>query len=213
NPVRREQRLYLWQALGRLALWPLVAFISLPTLGSLGYLISDNTARALRVGFWISLALLTLFAFVPRRQIFVPTNILVACLLGFTALQVARVELPPNDPVTIDMPFAGEWYVFSGGRSALVNDHWPTVAPRDALDIFQVRDGATHRGDKSELTSYYAFGKQVVAPAAGRVTAVLDSRPNVAIGDSDRRHPEGNYLVLDIGSGRYVMMGHLLPRS
>src|SRR5262249_43407905 len=47
NPVRREQRLYLWQALGRLALWALVAFISLPTLGSLGYLISDDTALAL----------------------------------------------------------------------------------------------------------------------------------------------------------------------
>src|SRR5262249_48624823 len=53
NPVRPEHRLYLWQALGRLALWVLVAFISLPTLGSLDYLIADDTARALQVGFWI----------------------------------------------------------------------------------------------------------------------------------------------------------------
>jgi hypothetical protein len=213
NPARRGHRLYLGQAVGRLALWALVAFMSLPTLGSLEYLIADGTARALRVGFWISLAILAALAFVPRRKIFVPTNILVACLLGFMALQVARVELPPKDPVTIDMPFAGEWYVFSGGRSSLLNNHWTTVSQRHALDIVQVRNGASYRGDKNELTSYYAFGKQLVAPAPGRITAVLDSRPNVAIGESDRRHPEGNYLILDIGNGRYVMMGHLLPGS
>jgi hypothetical protein len=213
HPARREHRLYLWQAAGRIALWALVAFMSLPTLGSLEYLVADDTARALRVGFSISLAVLVALAFVPRRRIFVPTNILVACMLGFMALQVARVELPPKDPVTIEMPFAGEWYVFSGGRSALVNNHWPTVPQRHALDMVQVRNGATYRGDKNDLTSYYAFGKQLVAPARGRITEVLDSRPNMAIGESDRRHPEGNYLILDIGNGRYVMMGHLLPES
>ena len=53
------------------------------------------------------------------------------------------------------------------------------------------------------------FGKRLLAPAAGRITALLDSRPDLAIGDSDRRHPEGNYLVLDIGGGRYVMLAHL----
>ena len=67
--------------------------------------------------------------------------------------------------------------------------------------------------DSKRLTSYYAFGKPLLAPAAGRITALLDTRPDLAIGDSDRRHPEGNYLVMDIGGGRYVMMGHLKQGS
>jgi hypothetical protein len=213
NPFRAEHRLHVWQAGSRLLLWVLVAFLSLPTLGALQYLVSGSTAAALRAVFWLSVAALLVVAFVPHRRIFVPTNILVAWVLGFMALQAVRLELPARSAVTIDMPFAGEWYVFSGGRSALVNNHWTTVPQRDALDIIQIRNGSSYRGDKNELTSYYAYGKPVVAPAPGRITALTDSRPNVAIGDSDRAHPEGNFLILEIGGGRYVMMGHLQPGS
>src|SRR6266850_5495841 len=77
------------------------------------------------------------------------------------------------------------------------------------MDIIQVADGSSYRGDKDELTSYYAFGKTLVAPAAGRVTSVLDTRPDLPIGTSDRQHPEGNVLVVDIGNGHYMMMAHI----
>jgi hypothetical protein len=111
------------------------------------------------------------------------------------------------------MPFTGEWYVFSGGRGVFVNDHWAVSSQRNALDIFQVVNRSSHRDDSKRLTSYYAFGKPLLAPADGRITALLDSRLDLAVGDSDRRHPEGNYLVMDIGGGRYVMLGHLKQGS
>jgi peptidase M23-like protein len=209
HPFRRELRPYLLQAVNQVLLWCLVALTVGPTLGALDVFVSDSLARALAIGTWIALAALVLAALVPRRRIYIPTNIAVACAVLFFGLQVVRLALPPNDPVTIDMPYAGQWWAFSAGRSPLVNDHWGTQTQRHALDMIQVVDGKSYRGDKQKLTSYYAFGKTLVAPTAGRVTAVVESRPDLPIGDSDLSHPEGNVLVLDIGGGRYVMMAHI----
>jgi peptidase M23-like protein len=210
NPLRAELRPHFAQAMLQLAFLLLLCGVMVAgTLGALDVLLSDGETNALRAGFWASVAVLAVAALVPRRRIFIPTNILVMLGVLFLLLQLARIHLPPRDPVTIDMPFAGEWYVFSGGRSVFVNEHWSTSSQRHALDIIKVVDGSSYRGDKTKLTSYYAFGKTLVAPAAGRMTAVVDTRPDLAIGDSDLDRPQGNYLVMDIGNGRYVMMGHL----
>jgi peptidase M23-like protein len=210
NPFRREFRPYLAQAANLVLFWGLLAVaMSAGSLGALEELLADNTAALLRAGFWFAVVAMAGAALVPRRRIYVLTNILLSCGVLFLALQLVRIYTPPRDPVTIDMPFAGEWYVFSGGRAPLVNDHWSTSSQRHAQDIIQIVDGSSFSGDKEQLTSYHAFGKTLVAPADGRVTAILDTRPEVAIGDTDVSHPEGNYLVVDIGGGRYVMMGHL----
>jgi hypothetical protein len=214
HPFRRELRPYLAQALARLCFLLLLAVgLSAGTLGALDVLTSEGTAQVVRVAFWISLVVLVGAALVPHRRVYALTNILLVFGVLFLALQVARAYLPPRSPVTIAMPFSGEWYVVSGGRGVLVNEHWTTSSQRNALDIFQVVNRSSHRDDSKRLTSYYAFGQPLLAPAAGRITASLDSRPDLAIGDSDSRHPEGNYLVLDIGDGRYVMMGHLRQGS
>jgi hypothetical protein len=213
HPFRAELRPYLAQAVNQLLFWGLLALTLAPTLGALDVFFSDSVARALRVGTWIGVVAMAVAALVPRRKIYIPTNILVACGVLFVGLQVARLSLPPNDPVKIDMPYAGEWWAFSAGRSPFVNDHWGTPTQRHALDMVQVVNGNSYRGDKNTLTSYYAFGKQLVAPADGRVTAKLDTRPDLPIGDSDQAHPEGNVLVIDIGGGRYVMMAHIKQGS
>jgi peptidase M23-like protein len=213
HPFRPELRPYLVQAVNQLLFWGLLALTLAPSLGALEFFLSDGVARALRIGTWIGVAAMAAAAFVPRRRIYLPTNILVACGVLFVGLQVARLSLPPHNPVRIDMPFAGEWYAFSAGRGPLVNDHWSTPTQRHALDMIQVVSGSSYRGDKDKLTSYHAFNKTVVAPADGRVTAVVETRPDLAIGDSDVRHPEGNIVVVDIGGGRYVMMAHLRQAS
>lgn len=214
HPFRRELRPYLAQAIGRLSFLALLAAgLVGGTLGSLEVVLSDDTARLLQLGFWLSVAVLAVAALVPHTRVYVLTSILLALGVLFLALQVGRLYLPPRNPVTIAMPFTGEWWVFSGGRGVFVNSHWTTSQQRNALDVIQVVNGSSHRGDSKRLTSYHAFGKPLLAPAAGRISVVLDTRPDLAIGDTDRRHPEGNFLVMDIGGGRYVMMGHLKQGS
>ena len=93
---------------------------------------------------------------------------------------------PPVDPVPIASPLADEWLVGQGGHSELVNYHYVTSTQRNALDILQARNGLTHRRGSTELTSYYIYGKLVLAPAAATVTYVLDGRPDQAIGSAER---------------------------
>jgi murein DD-endopeptidase MepM/ murein hydrolase activator NlpD len=77
----------------------------------------------------------------------------------------------------------------------------------------QVVDGSIHRPGSTDLTSYYIYDQPVLAPADGTVTYVVDSHPDLPIGSVDSQHPTGNQLVIDIGGGRYLLMGHLRQGS
>jgi hypothetical protein len=54
------------------------------------------------------------------------------------------------------------------------------------------------------------FGETVYAPADGRVIDVRNSSPDQQIGDKGTL---ANLIVIDIGSGRYVVMAHLKQHS
>jgi len=131
----------------------------------------------------------------------------------FIAAQTLMIFRPAANPVPIASPLADEWLVGQGGHAELVNYHHVTSTQRDALDILQARDGRTHQPGNTELTSYYIYGKPVLAPADGTVTFVQDGRPDQQIGSTDSHFQSGNNIVIDIGSGRYLMMAHLSPGS
>jgi hypothetical protein len=117
------------------------------------------------------------------------------------------------NPVHIASPLADAWVVGQGGHSELVNYHYVTSTQRDALDILQYRGSSTHQPGSTELASYYIYGKPVLAPADGTVTFVLDGRPDQQIGSTDRGYQAGKNVVIDIGNGHFLQMGHLSPGS
>jgi murein DD-endopeptidase MepM/ murein hydrolase activator NlpD len=80
---------------------------------------------------------------------------------------------------------------------------------RNAIDFVQLVDGKTYRGDRSRLENFHIFGQPLLAVADGRVTAALDTRPDLPVGVSTWQEMEGNYVILDIGGGRYLLYGHL----
>ena len=43
--------------------------------------------------------------------------------------------------------------------------------------------------------------------------SVTDGHPDLPIGSVDSQHPTGNQVVIDIGGGRYLLMGHLRQGS
>ncbi len=191
----------------------LLGVASLPGTFALYELMFPDSHRTIVLAFWIGLAALALLALVPRRRISLAFNLLVALGSLFLVVQLVQLERGPEDAVAIDLPFEGVWFVASGGRSTLVNGHYPLRVQRHALDLFQVVDGKTHRGGADLLTNYYTYGKRLPSPGDGKVTAVIDSRPDAPVGDSDLEHPEGNIVVIDIGGGRYVLYAHLKQGS
>ena len=77
----------------------------------------------LMAAFAAGLVLLAALAVVPHRRVYVASNVVVALLSGFLAVQLVSISVPRTDAVVLDSPLAGEWFVQNGGRSILLNGH------------------------------------------------------------------------------------------
>ncbi len=213
HPLRPAQRGHLIQGVN---IWVCCAL--------LGGVVAAGGVHYARIGFSLNLAqfhfliavftagilLLAGLAVVPRRRVLVATNVVVALLSGFLALQLLQVSVPRTSAVVLDSPLAEEWFVLNGGRSVLLNGHSPNES--NAID-FQLlgENGRTHtRGGRAQLADYPGFGQPVLAPADGRIVELVDGYADTTPGTNG---DHANYLVEDIGGGRYVTMAHLQQGS
>ena len=213
HPLRRELRAHLAQGLN---VWL--------CCGLLGGVVAAGGVHFARIEFSLTggqfdvviaafaagLVLLAALAVVPRRRVYVATNMVVALLSGFLAVQLVQISAPPTDAVVLDSPLAGEWFVLNGGRSVLLNGHSPNES--NAVDFQRLgANGRTHTGGSgAPLADYPGFGSPVLAPADGRIVEVTDGYPDNPPGTNG---DHANHLVQDIGGGRYVSMAHLKQNS
>ena len=213
HPLRRDLRPHLVQGLN---IWLCCALLGgvLAAGGvhyaRIGFSLNGAQFNALFAAFAAGLVLLAALAVVPRRRVYVASNVVVALLSGFLALQLVHVSIARPDAIVLDAPLAGEWFVLNGGRSVLLNGHSPNES--NAVDFQRLgTNGRTHTGGAgAPLTDYDGFGLPVLAPADGRIVEVTDGHADAPPG-TNGDHP--NNLVVDIGGGRYVLMGHLKQGS
>ncbi|MGZ5404600.1 MAG: M23 family metallopeptidase [Nocardioides sp.] len=160
--------------------------------------------------FVAGLILLAALAVVPRRRVYVATNVVVALLSGFLAFQLAQVSDSRTEAVVLDSPLAGEWFVLNGGHSVLLNGH--SANESNAVDFVRLgRNGRTHTGgSNAPLSDYAGFGWPVLAPADGRIVDVTDGYADNQPGTNG---DQANQLVIDIGGGLFVSMAHLKQDS
>jgi hypothetical protein len=210
NPLTRGSGPHRVQVLNVLLCCALLGAVMVPgTYDVLRLDLSAGGYRAFTVAYLACLVALVLLTVVPLRRVHVGSNLLVAAGSVFLAVQLVAIYLPARQPVTVASPTRGEWYVGQGGHAELVNYHHVTSTQRDALDLLQVVDGHTHPAGSTDLDDYYIYGQPLLAPADGVVASVRDGLPDQPIGSVDHEHHAGNYVVIDIGGGRYLMIGHL----
>ena len=92
------------------------------------------------------------------------------------------------------------------------------LAQRFAIDFVRLDAGAnTFSGDPASNASYFIYGDEVVAVAAGTITATRDgmaenippsSPPDIGIDTA-----AGNFVNQDLGGGRFALYAHLQPGS
>ncbi|WP_226638914.1 M23 family metallopeptidase [Priestia flexa] len=114
---------------------------------------------------------------------------------------------------TYRMPINQEWFVLWGGTNVLLNYHYLIISQRYAYDLVIHRDESTYKEYGDELEDYYAFNQKVVAPAEGKVVAVVDGLKDNPIGDVDTEHPAGNYVIIDHGNSEYSLLAHFKQGS
>jgi murein DD-endopeptidase MepM/ murein hydrolase activator NlpD len=213
HPLRREVRAHLVQGLN---IWLYCGLLGgVLAAGGVhyartGFSLNSAQMNGLIAAFAAGLVLLAALAVVPRRRVYVATNLVVALLSGFLALQLVRISVPTTDPVALDSPLAGQWYVYNGGRSVLLNGHSPNES--NAVDFQRLgANGRTHTGGAgAPLTAYAGFGMPVLAPIDGRIVEVTDGYADTAPGTNG---DHANNLVMDIAGGRYLVLSHLKQGS
>jgi hypothetical protein len=214
RPASRDNRKYLAQAALRLAtygLWVAWLTLSVPAV-MLG---PDELQAAMLIFAWGPAVLLTVLALFPARYVSWSVNLLHGAGAAWLALQAVQVFVlsTGSSAVAIDPPFRGEWLVFQGGRSSILNHHYPLVSQRHALDLIRVDGAARLLGPAERVESYYSFDQPLFAPAAGRVERVVHDQPDQPIGGSDASAPVGNHVVIHMGNDRFILLAHLKKGS
>lgn len=135
------------------------------------------------------------------------------------------VKVLPDDPVIVAAPLAGGGWVVGNGCCDAITAHRGATLPIDgtihvperfAIDFVQLDDdGKLFDGPLDDNESYGYFGDQVYAAADGTVVEVQDGLPDQTPGSLDPnatvQTAGGNYVVVDIGDGRYAFYAHFQP--
>jgi murein DD-endopeptidase MepM/ murein hydrolase activator NlpD len=141
----------------------------------------------------------------------------------------ARTEVSREKPVVLGPPLKGKnWVAFNGcctvssHRGAMIAlDQRLLATERYAIDWIKADDQgrvtAGFPGDPKKLKSYPSYGKPVLSVADGEVVKVVDKYPDVTPSEPDLSLKlealGGNYVIVDIGGGRYAFYAHLKPDS
>jgi hypothetical protein len=129
--------------------------------------------------------------------------------------------------VVIAPPLKGPRWVVAGGCCDTITYHRGAtlpingtirVAERYAIDFVQLDDkNKIASGPIDKLSSYAFLGREIRSVAGGTVVAMANDRPEQMPG----KLPEGislemapgNYVVIDIGEGRFAFYAHMQPGS
>lgn len=125
---------------------------------------------------------------------------------------------PETDEVLTEtvfiVPTTETWFTFWGGRNEMLNYHYAVENQRYAYDWVIMKDGFSYEGEPTENESYYAWGKDVVAPAGGTVLAVENDIPdNKPLVETNTEQPLGNHVIIDHGNGEYSVLAHFQQGS
>ncbi|WP_258960998.1 M23 family metallopeptidase [Paenibacillus aquistagni] len=138
-----------------------------------------------------------------------------ATIVGLQILELGKPHASDEQytNTTFRLPFKGDWFVFWGGNNVLFNYHYEHEIQRYAYDFIQVQDGRSYQGDEKKNESYFAFGKEVLAPADGVVVTVVNDIPdNVPVGVMNEQNPAGNQVIIE-HNGEYSILAHLKQGS
>jgi peptidase M23-like protein len=145
---------------------------------------------------------------------------------GGSTIEVS-VPVSRKPPIVLGPPLRGDGWVAANGlsntsshrRTLIPIDGHARIAQRYAIDFVRVGpDGKAWHGDRTRNASWVDHGADLIAVADGRVIEISDTlKENEPV---DERAVKitvdtiaGNYLLLDLGQGRYGLYAHVRPGS
>ena len=129
--------------------------------------------------------------------------------------------------VVVAPPLKGSGWVVGNGCCSPINAHrgatlsvngTADAAERFAIDFVQLGDNSSlAQGDPTQNESFGYYGDEIYSVAPGKVVATQDDQPTQLPGvlppGQTVQTAGGNYVVVDIGKGRYAFYAHMQPDS
>jgi hypothetical protein len=168
------------------------------------------------------------FFFIEVAPAAVPASLRHRVTIGELNVTGGPVAVSTQKPIAIAAPLKGDgWRAGngpgrdSGHRRALIPvEGAARIAQRFAIDWVKAgADGRTFTGNAQDNKSYHAYVVDALAVADATVVAVKNGIPENVPGIASRAVPitletiGGNYVVLDLGGGRFAFYAHLQPGS
>lgn len=111
--------------------------------------------------------------------------------------------------IALKLPVSGIWQIYQSFNGP----HTHKGLWQYAIDLFQTKDGHSFRNDGTELSDYYCFGQPVLSPAYGCIIALESNHNDNVPGEVDTINNWGNYILIGLDSGQYVLLAHLQKES
>lgn len=124
----------------------------------------------------------------------------------------------PDDEITplernvsdLILPFRDEWYVFWGGKKASDNYHNSHASMKGAFDFWVMgSNGLSHQAGAKVNEDFYAFGKEIIAPVAGKVIYAFDEVQDNNWPAMNASAGFGNVVLLETAKKEYFVFAHL----
>jgi len=127
---------------------------------------------------------------------------------------IPDMPVPDRHQTRLSTPFKGRWLVAWGGDTREQNMHYDVPNQKFAFDFLGVAgQGNTRRGEALVNEDYYAFGREILAPADGVVTDVIkgvrDNRP----GSMNPYSALGNAVFIEHRTNEVSVLSHLKQGS
>jgi murein DD-endopeptidase MepM/ murein hydrolase activator NlpD len=114
----------------------------------------------------------------------------------------------------LTLPCAGRWHVLWGGERANSSKYYGDRSRQHSREfVIADRYGQTHLDEGKRNTDYFAYGRPVLAPAAGKVLTVVHDVEDHKPGRPDSYAPFGNTVVIRHASNEVSVIGHLMYES
>jgi murein DD-endopeptidase len=147
---------------------------------------------------------------------------------GERTVEGAVVQVRRDDPIVIGPPLRGEgWMAANGPSNRDGNEHRRAIntvdgkariAQRFAIDWIKFGpNGQLWSRDAEKNSDWFGYGAEILAVADAVVVSVHDAVPENKPDTEARAVPitletiAGNYVILDLGNGRYAMYAHMQP--
>jgi len=120
------------------------------------------------------------------------------------------IPVPEKNETKLSLPFKGRWLVFWGGDTKELNLHHDAPNQRFAFDFLGANEeGKTHKGDGTVNEDYFAFGREVLAPADGNITDVINGVRDNVPGSMNPYSALGNAVFIRHREHEVSVLAHL----